>query len=30
MDAFRELAESLACAVAVMPDAKGSFVEDHT
>lgn len=30
MDAFRELAESLGCAVAVMPDAKGSFPEDHT
>ncbi|MGA7368205.1 MAG: thiamine pyrophosphate-binding protein [Nitrososphaeraceae archaeon] len=29
MDAFRELAESLGCAVAVMPDAKGSFPEDH-
>lgn len=30
MDAFRQLAESLGCAVAVMPDAKGSFPEDHT
>lgn len=30
IDAFRELAESLGCAVAVMPDAKGSFPEDHT
>lgn len=29
MDAFLELAESLGCAVAVMPDAKGSFPEDH-
>ena len=30
IDAFRQLAESLGCAVAVMPDAKGSFPEDHT
>jgi pyruvate decarboxylase len=29
MDAFRELAEAMGCAVAVMPDAKGFFPEDH-
>src|SRR5205823_6151294 len=29
IDAFRELAEALGCAVAVMPDAKGFFSEDH-
>ncbi len=29
LDAFRELAEALGCAVAVMPDAKGFFPEDH-
>lgn len=29
IDAFRELAEALGCAVAVMPDAKGFFPEDH-
>jgi pyruvate decarboxylase len=29
IDAFRELAESLGCAVAVMADAKGFFPEDH-
>lgn len=29
MDAFRELAEALGCAVAVMPNAKGFFPEDH-
>ena len=28
-DAFRELAEALGCGVAVMPDAKGFFPEDH-
>ena len=27
--AFREVAEALGCAVAVMPDAKGFFPEDH-
>ena len=26
---FREIAEALGCAVAVMPDAKGLFPEDH-
>jgi pyruvate decarboxylase len=29
IDAFRELAEKLGCAVAVMPNAKGFFPEDH-
>jgi pyruvate decarboxylase/indolepyruvate decarboxylase len=29
IDAFRELAEALGCAVAVMPAAKGFFPEDH-
>ena len=29
MDAFRELAEKMGCAVAVMPDAKGLFSEVH-
>ena len=29
IDAFRELAEALGCAVAVMPNAKGFFPEDH-
>jgi pyruvate decarboxylase/indolepyruvate decarboxylase len=29
MDAFRELAEEMGCAVAVMPDAKGLFPEVH-
>src|SRR5580693_10014559 len=29
IDAFRELAEALGCAVAVMPNAKGFFSEDH-
>jgi pyruvate decarboxylase len=29
MDAFRELAEALGCAVAVMPAVKGFFPEDH-
>ncbi len=29
IDAFRELAEALGCGVAVMPDAKGFFPEDH-
>ena len=29
IDAFRELAEALGCAVAVLPDAKGFFPEDH-
>jgi pyruvate decarboxylase len=29
IDAFRELAEALGCAVAVMPNAKGLFPEDH-
>ncbi len=29
IDAFRELAEALGCGVAVMPDAKGLFPEDH-
>ena len=29
MDPFRELAEGLGCAVAVMADAKGFFPEDH-
>ena len=29
IDAFRELAETLGCAVAVMPNAKGFFPEDH-
>jgi pyruvate decarboxylase len=29
MDAFRELAEALGCGVAVMPNAKGFFPEDH-
>ncbi len=29
IDAFRELAEALGCAVAVMPDAKGFFPEEH-
>jgi pyruvate decarboxylase/indolepyruvate decarboxylase len=29
IDAFRELAETLGCGVAVMPDAKGFFPEDH-
>lgn len=28
-DAFRELAEALGCGVAVMPNAKGFFPEDH-
>ena len=27
--AFRDIAEALGCAVAVMPDAKGLFPEDH-
>ena len=27
--AFRDVAEALGCAVAVMPDAKGFFPEDH-
>jgi pyruvate decarboxylase len=29
IEAFRELAEALGCAVAVMPNAKGFFPEDH-
>jgi pyruvate decarboxylase len=29
VEAFRELAEALGCAVAVMPNAKGFFPEDH-
>ena len=29
IDAFREVAEKLGCAVAVMPNAKGFFPEDH-
>jgi pyruvate decarboxylase len=29
VDAFRELAETLGCGVAVMPNAKGFFPEDH-
>ncbi len=29
IDAFRELAEALGCGVAVMPNAKGFFPEDH-
>ena len=29
IDAFRDVAEALGCAVAVMPDAKGFFPEDH-
>jgi 5'-deoxynucleotidase YfbR-like HD superfamily hydrolase len=29
IDAFRELADALGCAVAVMPNAKGFFPEDH-
>jgi pyruvate decarboxylase len=29
IDAFRAVAEALGCAVAVMPDAKGFFPEDH-
>jgi pyruvate decarboxylase/indolepyruvate decarboxylase len=29
IDAFRQLAEKLGCAVAVMPNAKGFFPEDH-
>ncbi|GHO46100.1 alpha-keto acid decarboxylase family protein [Ktedonospora formicarum] len=29
IDAFRELAEALGCAVAVMPNAKGFFPENH-
>jgi pyruvate decarboxylase len=29
IDAFREFAEKLGCAVAVMPNAKGFFPEDH-
>jgi pyruvate decarboxylase len=29
INAFRELAEALGCAVAVMPNAKGFFPEDH-
>jgi pyruvate decarboxylase/indolepyruvate decarboxylase len=29
IDAFRELAEAIGCAVAVMPAAKGFFPEDH-
>lgn len=29
MNAFRELAEALGCAVAMMPDAKGFFPEEH-
>jgi pyruvate decarboxylase len=29
LDSFRELAEKLGCAVAVMPNAKGFFPEDH-
>lgn len=29
IDAFRELAEALGCGVAVMPDAKGFFPEEH-
>src|SRR6202041_1978465 len=29
IEAFRELAEALGCAVAVMPNAKGFFAEDH-
>ncbi len=29
VDAFRELAEALGCSVAVMPDAKGFFPEEH-
>jgi pyruvate decarboxylase len=29
IDAFRELAEAMGCAVAVMPNAKGFFPEDH-
>jgi TPP-dependent 2-oxoacid decarboxylase len=29
IDAFGELAEALGCAVAVMPNAKGFFPEDH-
>jgi TPP-dependent 2-oxoacid decarboxylase len=29
LDAFRELAEALGCGVAVMPDAKGFFPEQH-
>jgi thiamine pyrophosphate-dependent acetolactate synthase large subunit-like protein len=27
--AFRDIAEALGCAVAVMPDAKGLFPKDH-
>ncbi len=27
--AFRDITEALGCAVAVMPDAKGVFPEDH-
>jgi len=30
IDAFRDVAEALGCAVAVMPDAKGFFPEDHS
>ncbi len=29
IDAFRELAEAIGCGVAVMPDAKGFFPEEH-
>ena len=29
IEAFRDVAEALGCAVAVMPDAKGFFPEDH-
>ena len=29
IEAFRELAEAMSCAVAVMPDAKGNFPEEH-
>jgi pyruvate decarboxylase/indolepyruvate decarboxylase len=29
IDAFRDIAEALGCAVAVMPNAKGFFPEDH-